>query len=70
MAQGEVTRIRAHRDNIHRYQRLLETTLTDLERQYIESRLSAEKLALRSMSDVNQAPIAQAPIAAGQGKGA
>lgn len=41
--------IRAHRNNIHRYQRLLQTRLTDLERAYIQTRLSEEASALQSV---------------------
>ena len=33
----------AHRNNIRRYRRLLETHLTDAERDYIELRLSEER---------------------------
>jgi 5-bromo-4-chloroindolyl phosphate hydrolysis protein len=35
--------LRTHRNNITRYRRLLETKLTDFERQYIEKRLSEEQ---------------------------
>lgn len=42
------TLIRAHRNNIRRYQRLLQTRLTDLERAYIQTRLSEEASALQS----------------------
>jgi len=45
----KLARIRAHRNNIHRYRKLLETTLSDLERQYIERRL-AEETAARHLS--------------------
>jgi hypothetical protein len=41
--------IMAHRDNIRRYHRLLQTHLTDIERSYIQSRLSEEKSALQSV---------------------
>jgi len=54
VAQAKATLIKAHRDNIRRYRRLLETRLTDLERHYIEGRLLEEKSALLSVSDVNQ----------------
>lgn len=43
--------IRAHRNNIRRYHRLLQTRLTDLERAYIQTRLSEEKSALQSVSE-------------------
>ena len=41
--------IQAHDDSIRRYQRLLNTQLTDLEREYIESRISEERLTLLSI---------------------
>ena len=34
--------IQAHDDSIRRYQRLLNTQLTDLEREYIESRIKSD----------------------------
>jgi hypothetical protein len=37
----------AHRDNINRYERLLKTYLTEIERDFIELRLSEEHAALR-----------------------
>ena len=39
---------KAHRNNILRYRRLLETPLTDVERSYIQSKISEERLALQS----------------------
>jgi hypothetical protein len=39
----------AHRNNIRRYHRLLQTHLTDIERSYIQTRLSEEKSALQSV---------------------
>ena len=36
-------RIRAHRDKIHRYRRLLRTRLSELERQFIERRLAKSR---------------------------
>ena len=44
-------RIRAHDDSIRRYQRLLNTPLTDLEREYIESRISEERSTLQSIRE-------------------
>ena len=52
--------IHAHDDSIRRYQRLLNTRLTDLEREYIESRISEERLTLHSIrqarGEVNSLP--------------
>jgi len=42
MIDEQLARLRAHRNNIARYQRLLKTELSDLERQFIERRLSEE----------------------------
>lgn len=43
--------IRAHDDSIRRYQRLLNTPLTDLEREYIERRISEKRLTLQSIRE-------------------
>lgn len=40
--------IKAHRNNIFRYHRLLQTRLTDIERSYLRTRLAEEESALRS----------------------
>ncbi|RXH03578.1 hypothetical protein [Bradyrhizobium vignae] len=45
-----LARIRAHRNNIHRYRRLLKSNLSDVERQFIENRLIEEQTALESLS--------------------
>lgn len=49
MVDGQTALIHAHRNNIRRYQRLLKTHLTDVERQYIEARLSEEQAVLASL---------------------
>jgi len=41
---------RAHRNNIRRYKRILETDLTDLERQFVVRRLSEERSAIRKLA--------------------
>lgn len=46
----DVSLARTHRNNIDRYRRLLETKLSDLERQYIERRLAEELLKLDELS--------------------
>jgi hypothetical protein len=48
MLDADLARIRAHRNNIHRYRRLLRTRLSDLERQFIERRLAEEQAALET----------------------
>jgi hypothetical protein len=50
MIDENLARLRAHRNNIHRYRRLLATKLTDLERSYIERRLQEEQLAMDALS--------------------
>jgi hypothetical protein len=42
-------RLRTHSNNIARYRRLLETKLTDLEREYIQRRLSEEQSNLDTL---------------------
>ena len=37
---------RAHRNNIQRYRQLLQTSLTEFERQFVERRLNEEQLKL------------------------
>ena len=41
--------INAYRNNIHRYNRLLQTHLTDIERQYIQARLLDHQSAIRAL---------------------
>jgi hypothetical protein len=43
MVEEKAVRLYAHRKNIHRYRRLLRTQLTDLERRYLEQRMSEEQ---------------------------
>lgn len=50
MIEESFARLRTHRNNIKRYRQLLETKLTDLERQFIERRLSEEQAAIESLS--------------------
>ncbi len=50
MIEESFARLRTHRNNIQRYRQLLETTLTDLERQFIEKRLSEEQSALETLA--------------------
>jgi hypothetical protein len=47
MAFVEFDRCQTHRNNISRYERLLKTYLTDIERNFIELRLWEERVALR-----------------------
>lgn len=45
-----LARLRAHRNNVHRYRRLLATQLSDLERAYIDRRLSEEQSSMEALS--------------------
>ncbi|WP_100235278.1 hypothetical protein [Bradyrhizobium forestalis] len=62
MSAASLARGRAHSRNIDRYHRLLKTHLTDVERNYIEWRLSQEQAALEALDRPHQdgaATIAQ-----------
>ena len=50
MVDVRKARIRAHTSNISRYERLLETRLSDVERRFIERRLAEERSALEALS--------------------
>src|SRR4029078_7837194 len=49
MLDVNLERLRAHQKNIDRYRRLLATHLSDLERSYIERRLSEEQACLKGL---------------------
>ena len=49
MFEQNLARIRTHRNNIHRYRRLLRTELSDLERDFIERRMADEQAALDAL---------------------
>jgi hypothetical protein len=46
----KLARLRAHRNNVHRYRRLLSTRLSDLEREFLSRRLSEEQIAIDTLS--------------------
>jgi hypothetical protein len=50
MTDESLARMRSHRNNIRRYRELLKTRLTELEREYIERRLSEEQSALQALT--------------------
>ena len=50
MLDERFARLRTHRNNIARYRGLLKTILTDLERQFIERRLSEEQSEFELLS--------------------
>lgn len=50
MIDEKLALLRSHRNNISRYRRLLKTKLTDLERQFIERRVSEERSAMEELA--------------------
>ncbi len=50
MLDENLARLRANRNNIHRYRRQLNTKLSDIERQFIERRLQEEQSAIAALS--------------------
>ncbi|WP_349540755.1 hypothetical protein [Bradyrhizobium sp. DOA1] len=50
MLDQDLARIRAHRNNLQRYRRLLRTKLSEIERQFIERRLAEEQAALDALA--------------------
>ena len=50
MIDEQIALMRSHRNNIHRYRQLLQTKLTDLERQFIERRMAEEQSKLESLT--------------------
>jgi hypothetical protein len=50
MIDQQLARLRTHRNNIQRYRNLLQTSLTELERQFVEKRLTEEQSNLESLA--------------------
>ena len=50
MIDEQMTRMRTHRNNIYRYRHLLQTELTELERDFIEKRLAQEQSNLERLA--------------------
>jgi hypothetical protein len=57
MADHSGVRIQGHRRNISRYEKLLKTYLIDVEREYVERRLSEEISALQILMQRGQRVI-------------
>jgi hypothetical protein len=51
MINQQLARLRSHRSNIQHYRNLLQTSLTELERQFIQKRLTEEQSNLESVSN-------------------
>lgn len=56
MTDERLARLRAHDNNISRYQRLLRTNLSDLERRFLEQRLGEERSARRELGPTCSRP--------------
>jgi hypothetical protein len=50
MIDQQAARMRTHRNNIERYRNLLQTNLTEVERQFVERRLIEEQSHLESLA--------------------
>lgn len=62
MIEMDFARLRTHRSNIQRYRQLLQTKLTDVEREFIEKRLSEEQSAVESLAGATFPLIFKDPI--------
>jgi hypothetical protein len=51
MTDQQLARLRAHRSNIQRYRNILQTSLTELERNFVEKRLIEEQIKLKSLAN-------------------
>jgi hypothetical protein len=54
--------LRTHRNNIQRFRRLLETSLTDFERQFIEEGLAEDQVAIETLAAQVLPKIVKDPI--------
>jgi hypothetical protein len=52
MFEENLALLRTHHKNVQRYRQLLETRLTDFEREYISKRLLEEKVAIETLSAI------------------
>ncbi|MCK1741501.1 hypothetical protein IVA80_11625 [Bradyrhizobium sp. 139] len=62
MIDEELAQLRAHRNNISRYHRLLKTQLTEFERLFIERRLSEERSAIEKLAASTFPLTFQSPV--------
>ncbi len=51
MIDQQLARLRTHRSNIQRYRNLLQTSLTELERQFVQKRLTEEQSNLETLAN-------------------
>ena len=64
MIDENFARLRTHRSNIQRYRHLLETSLTEIEREFIARRLAEEQSAIKTLSPLMPAAPPRDPRAA------
>jgi hypothetical protein len=50
MTEKDCARLQSHNSNIGRYRRLLETNLSEIERTFLQRRISEEQSQLRSLT--------------------
>jgi hypothetical protein len=50
MIDEKLARLRTHRNNISRFHRLLKTELTELERRFIEKRVSEQRIEMEALA--------------------
>jgi hypothetical protein len=62
MTEIDCVRLQAHTSNIGRYKRLLETELSELERNLIERRLSEERSRLSSLAELRASSRNNQPL--------
>ena len=65
MIDKNLARLRAHRQNIDRYRRLLETSLTVLERDFIERRIAEEEVGLNGLASETFPIVLTMPVPKG-----
>lgn len=61
MIDQQLARLHTHRSNIQRYRNLLQTSLTDLERQFVQRRLSEEQSNLERVVTALPSWVRDAP---------
>ena len=69
MTDEIIARLRAHDNNISRYRRLLKTDLSDLERRFLERRLSEETSAVESLAHPGSNGFQHEDTSSGQSSG-
>jgi hypothetical protein len=58
MIDEALAQFRAHRQNINRYRSLLQTSLTEIERSFIERRIAEEEAAMSALAFASSPPNA------------